>query len=422
MNKYQLNIHLTSIRLAWQSLVVYRGRSILTIMGIAIGIAAVIIVMSAGESIKGLVLGEIDAFGANTIQIEPKVPTTGRNSTDNATTMAQGVQINTLTLEDAEAIAKLPNVWRYSTGVIGQGVVSSFGEQQTVNYIGTSPEYVEIDRSEVAAGRFFTADEDNELARVAVLGSGVAEKLFGSQDPIGQDIKIGRTRLIVIGVLDERGAGFGVSFDDFVYVPVRTVQQLMLGIDHISWVTVQVTDPAIQDQTAEDILILLRERHDTDNEYDDDFSVTTLSEARDLVANVFGGITLLLIAVAGISLLVGGVGIMNIMYVSVTERTFEIGLRKAVGARPRNILWQFLWEAIMVTFCGGVIGVIIGFVITILISFLASAFGFDWSLSLPPQAVLVSIAFCGMVGLVFGFYPARRAALMDPIEALRYEQ
>ncbi|MFH1173156.1 MAG: ABC transporter permease [bacterium] len=410
-----------TFKLAWQSLLVHKGRTALTVLGIVIGIAAVIMVMSAGESIKGLVLSEVEAFGTDIIQVEIKVPTTNKNSTSNAIGMAQGIEITTLTLDDAKAIAKLPNVKNYYAGLMGQNVISYLDNNKSAYFYAASPSFIDMDKSEVAQGRFYSIAEDNELARVAVLGYKIAQDLFGDQEPTGQSIKIGRFKFKVIGVLTERGGGMGLNFDDMIFLPLQTAQKLLLGVDHISWATTQVADASRQDQTAEDIIGLLRERHDINDPKDDDFAVTTMAEARDMINTIFGGITLLLIAIAAISLIVGGIGIMNIMYVSVTERTFEIGLRKSVGANPKQILWQFLWEAIMITAVGGIIGIIIGIGLAIATSLAARQFGFNWPFALPPQAILIAFIFCGAVGLAFGYYPARRAAKMSPITALGFE-
>ncbi|MFA6919308.1 MAG: ABC transporter permease [Patescibacteria group bacterium] len=410
---------LLPFRLAWKSIIANKGRTILTLIGIVIGIAAVIIVMSAGESLKGLIMGQIDAFGSDIIQIETKVPSS--SSVGSQMSMAEGVQITTLKLSDAEVIKKLSNVKNYYSYVIGQAVVSYLGENKVVNYMGISPSFVDIDQSKVAKGVFFTQEEDNSLARVVVLGSKVAEKLFADSDPIGQQVKIGKNKFMVIGVLAERGGSFGFSFDDIAYIPIQTAQKLMLGIDHVMAISAQVKDSSLQDDTADEIIALLRDRHDITDPKDDDFQVTTMQQAREMIDTIFGGITLLLVALAGISLLVGGIGIMNIMYVSVTERTFEIGLRKSIGAKRGQILWQFLWEAVFVTSIGGVIGVAIGALVSFIVMVVAGQLGFTWTFSLPLQAVVIAFVFCAGVGLIFGYFPAKKAAKMDPINALRKE-
>lgn len=411
-----------TLNIAVKSLVKNKLRTFLTVVGIVIGIAAVIIVMSAGEGLKGQINAQLDAFGSNIIQIEPRVPSTGKNSSDSAMSQAQGVQIVTLKQSDGEKIGRLKNVSNYYSALMGQEIVSYLDANKVAMVIGTEAGFIDMDKSEVAAGRFFSADEDAELSRVVVLGHKLADSLFGNQDPVGQQIKLGRNQFRVIGVLAERGSTFGLDFDSIAYLPLSTLQKIVMGVDHVQWITAQVRDPQIEDETAEDIIQILRASHDISDPKYDDFSVTTMTEAREMIDTIFNAITLLLIALAGISLVVGGVGIMNIMYVSVSERTFEIGLRKAIGAKKRQILWQFLFEAVIVTLLGGAVGILIGLSVSWLISFIAGQLGFTWQFILPPQSIVIAFGFCSAVGLIFGYYPAKQAAQMDAINALRRQE
>lgn len=412
-----------SLKIALQSLKNNKIRTTLTIIGIIIGIAAVIIVMSAGEGLKGQIMGQLDSFGSNVVQIEIKVPSTSHASAENAMSQASGVQITTLNLDDAEAINKLSNISDYYAAIFDQEIISYQDQQKSVNIIGASPQFIEIDQSEIGQGRFYTEGEDNDHAKVVVLGYKVADKLFGNQEAIGSSVKIGKLKFKVIGVLAERGGGMGMDFDDMIYMPIQTLQKQVMGIDHVQWITARLRDTAKGDDTTEEIIQLMRERHDIENNdgTKDDFAVMTMADAKEMIGVIFNGITLLLIAIAGISLLVGGVGIMNIMYVSVSERTFEIGLRKAVGAKKYEILWQFLLEAVIITLIGGFLGILIGIIITYLISIAAGVLGFEWNFVLPFSSVVIAFGFCAAVGLIFGYYPARQAANLNPIEALRKE-
>jgi putative ABC transport system permease protein len=406
-------------KLAWGSLFVHKTRTALTVLGIVIGIASVIVVMSAGESIKGLVLGEFDSYGSDFVQIEIKIPSASKTSTSNAGGIAMGIEITTLTLDDGKAIAKLPNIREVGAGTMGQSVVSYTSENKTVNYLASSQNMPELMGVDIEYGRLYTEDEDNSLAKVVVLGSDVAADLFGNQNPVGQSVKLGKLRFKVIGVAEERGASLGLDFDAMVYLPLQTAQKLLLGVDYVTFITAKMVDANIGDETAEEINFVMRDRHEITDPKDDDFAVTTAEEALGIINSIFDGITLLLVAIAGISLLVGGVGIMNIMYVSVTERTFEIGLRKSVGAKTSQILWQFLWEAIVVTLFGGFVGVIFGTLFTFLVSFGASQAGFSWDFILPVESVIIAFVFATTVGILFGYYPAKKAASLDPIVAIR---
>jgi len=409
-------------------------RTGLTVLGMVIGIASVIIVFSAGEGINSLILGEVESFGgADIIETEIKVPSSKKGSgaeVQSGVNLVSGVQVTTLTLDDMEDINKLPNIKQSYAGIMGQEQASYGNELRKTLLFGTTANFIDIDQSEIDYGRFFTDAEDRSLSQVVVLGYKIKEKLFGGSDPIGKSIKIRKTKFRVIGVLKERGAIMTFDFDDFAYVPIRTLQKRVMGIDHVLFMMHQVADTDLMDETIEQMQILLRENHDIappEGPIDwlgspqDDFRVVSMSQSMEVMDTVTGAITLLLLAIVAISLVVGGVGILNIMYVVVTERTAEIGLRKAVGARYRDIMLQFLIEAVLVTIAGGIIGIIFGAGISFLISWGANSYGLDWQFSIPAKAFVVALGFSAFFGIAFGVYPARRAARMEPVEALRNE-
>lgn len=411
-----------SLAIALKSLKKNKVRTALTVFGIVIGISSVIAVMSVGEAAKQSIFKQIETFGTNIIQIEIKIPSTGKTSTENAIGIAQGIEITTLTLDDQEAINKLPNIIDSYAGLISQQLASYNEQNKQILLMGVSPSFINIDQGLVEVGRFFTEDEDKGLVNVVVLGSKVSEKIFGQDDFLGKSVKIGKQKFTVIGQMEERGATFGFDMDDMVYVPVRTLQKKIMGINHVSYITAQVENNDIADQTAEEINFLLRDRHDISDPDKDDFHATPMTEALSILDSVFWAISLLLIAVAGISLIVGGVGIMNIMYVSVLERTYEIGLRKAVGASSRHILFQFLLEAIIVTLLGAIVGMIFGVVISFVISIVANSFGMSWTFTVLPSSLILASSVAIGIGLIFGIFPARAAAKLDPITALRYNR
>lgn len=426
---------LSTIEISLKAMRSNKVRSALTMLGIVIGIASVIIVYSAGEGIDGLIMGEIEAFGGTDLfETEIKVPSSkqGQSSeTQSATALVMGVQVTTLTLDDYEDVLKLPNVINGYAGIMDQELVSYRNEMKRVTVLGQTASYIDIDTSEVEYGRWWSDSEDKSLAAVTVLGSKIKEKLFGDSDPIGKSIKLRKTKLRVIGVLKERGAVMGFDFDNLVYVPVRTLQKRIMGIDYLQYMIHQVADTSIIDNTAADARYLLRENHDLPHPEvsrsswadtgRDDFRVVTMQESMEIMEVVTGAITLLLLAIVAISLVVGGVGILNIMYVVVTERTHEIGLRKAVGAKYSDIMIQFLIESIIITVIGGIIGIFIGGVISFFIAIGASSYGLNWKFSVPPKAIVVALGFSTFFGIAFGLYPARKAARMDPITALRAE-
>ena len=401
----------------------------MTILGMVIGIASVIIVFSAGAGIESLVLGQIETFGTDIIEVEIKVPTNknvSNMSAQGSTDLAQGTQITTLTLDDMEDIKKLPNVEDAYSGIMGQEHVSYGNEAKKAFLFGTNASYIRIDKSEIDYGRFFTKEEDKALAQVAVIGSEMKEKLFGDADPIGRLIKIRKKKFRVIGVMQKRGAVMGMQFDDFVYLPIRTLQKKIMGIKHVAYMIAKLHDIDRGEETAVMARSLLRENHNItvkdESEFNkDDFRVTTMTEMMDMLGTVTGALTLLILAIAAISLVVGGVGIMNIMYVIVSERSSEIGLRKAVGAKYSDIMRQFLIESVLITIVGGIAGIIFGVLIAYLIALGASHSGLDWHFSIPLKAYIVALSFSGFFGIAFGVYPARKAARLDPITALRAE-
>jgi len=402
-----------------------RLRTALTLLGIVIGMAMVIIVYAAGAGIRGLLMDQVESFGTDIIETEIKVPSNKKDQAssenDNAMSMATGTQITTLTLDDMADVAKLPNVINAYAAVMGQELITYRNASRKAFLMGTTASYIDIDASKVSNGRWFTDMEDKSLTQVAVLGYKMANELFADQDPVGRFIQIRKEKFIVIGVMEERGAIMYIDFDDYVYVPIRTLQKKIMGIDYVVYMVHQLADLSLADDTAEQARWVLRDNHDITDAWRDDFRVVTMEESMEMLDTMLGALTLLLLAIVAISLIVGGVGIMNIMYVIVTERTGEIGLRKAVGATYQNIMSEFLIESVLITILGGIIGIILGVGASWFMALGARNFGLEWKFAIPPQAFVVSTLFSIACGIIFGLFPAKKAARLDPIEALRQE-
>lgn len=401
------------------------ARTVLTTLGIMIGIATVILVLSAGAGFRSLIDGQLQAYGTNTLFIETRVPPTTKNrgagaASGDASRAASAVAITTLKNRDLEDIKKLGNVVNSYGMVVGQKVVSYRNISKSTLFYGASAARFEIDKNTLKSGRFFTAQEDNGAAQVTILESQLAIDLFGNDDPIGKLIRLGDTNFQVIGVYNPLGALSGGN-DGMLYIPLVTAQKKLLGIDYLLYGIIQVQDINLGESTAESIKSLVRRNHSITDPEKDDFIVQTQAQAMDSFNTIFNGITILLIAIAAISLIVGGVGIMNIMYVIVTERTAEIGLKKALGAKNSDILTEFLIESVMVTILGGAIGIFFGGALGWIVAAIATASGLTWTFSVPWYAIALGFSVSAIIGIGFGVLPARSAAKLDPITALSHE-
>jgi putative ABC transport system permease protein len=388
-----------------------RMRSLLTVLGIVIGVAAVIATLAIGQGARASVQAQIAALGANTLTVIPGTVTAGG---------ARGGMgsITTMTLDDAQAIQhECPAVDAVAPTVRTVAQVVAGGQNWSTQIQGTTPDFVIIRQWPVESGVFITDSDVRGSSKVAILGSEVVKNLFPGVDPIGSVVRIKDIPFRVVGVLSTKGgSGFGGNQDDIVFVPITTAQHKLMGITHVNSVTVSAVSAGEVNTAVDQITDLLRQRHRIRPGDNPDFFMFTQAEFAQTAESTSKVMTLLLASVAAVSLLVGGIGIMNIMLVSVTERTREIGIRRAIGARRRDILMQFLVEAAFLSLAGGAFGVLIGVLAAMLVSSIAR-----WPTMVQPGAVLLAFGFASIVGLFFGFYPARQASRLDPIEALRYE-
>ena len=407
--------------IAFDSLQANKLRAFLTMLGIVIGVAAVIVLMSIGSGTQATVTSRITSLGTNLVFVRPGAPQ------QNGVRSAQG-SAATLTLDDAEALAD-PNLAPSIALVAPESRTSSQlvvgGINVNSRITGVTETYADVRNHQVAEGDFIT--RQNVIARslVLVLGSSVADTLFPDGGAVGQSVRVGRLQFKVAGVLESKGGtGFG-SQDDVVMVPISTAmtrmssQRSSRGVQRVSSINVQVADEDLIDQAKEEITFILRDQHRINGE-EDDFSITSQEDTLETLNQITGVFTAFLGSIAGISLLVGGIGIMNIMLVSVTERTREIGIRKAVGAKRSDLLAQFLVEATVLSLAGGGIGLLIGVGISRLLSGL-DLNGQPLNTVVSPEIALLSITVSAAVGLFFGIYPATRAAALHPIQALRYD-
>lgn len=400
-----------SFQMALTSLFSNKMRSLLTMLGIIIGVGAVIALVSVGMGVRSNVTSSIASLGSNMLIISP-------GSANRGGVRGAAGSIQTLKYDDAVAIKeKIKNVDYVSPTVSASYQVVYGNNNWNTSVQGVTPELLDIRSLSISNGSFISANDMNKRSRVAVIGTTVAENLFEKENPVGKNIRINNQPYKVIGLLTAKGqSSMGQDQDDMIYVPITTAQERMLGITYVQSINVQVSDQNKMDQVQAAIETLLRTRHHIVGDKEDDFHVRNLTSLMETVSQSTSMLTMLLGAIAGISLLVGGIGIMNIMMVSVTERTREIGIRKALGATFMNIMTQFLIESMVIGVAGGLIGIAFGCLASQVI---AKVGNFTTVITLTP--IIVSFAFSVGIGLFFGIYPARKAAKLDPIEALRYE-
>jgi putative ABC transport system permease protein len=399
-----------ALQLALRALWRNKSRAALTALGVIIGVASVIAMVSIGAGAQQRIAAQLESMGTNSLMVRSGTVTRGGVRTGAGTTAS-------LTYADAMAIRELPGVNAVAPTVRTSAQVRYRGTNWGTAVEGVTPDYFAIRNWELAEGELFTDQQVLGAAHVCILGQTVVRELFGLANPIGDTIVMKGIACRVLGVLSEKGASaWGSDQDDEVFAPLTTVQRKLMGITHIDHIEVQTAGRDLTYQVIEEVKQLLRERHRLQPQQEDDFRIhnrAELAQTSEESAQVF---TYLLGSIASVSLLVGGIGIMNIMLVSVTERTREIGIRMALGARRRDILWQFLLEALVLSGAGGALGILLGLGSAVLLSRFST-----FPVAITPWAVVLAFSFSMLVGVFFGLHPARKAARMKPIEALRYE-
>lgn len=400
------------MKIALKALNNNKMRCFLTMLGIIIGVASVITMLAIGQGSKDSIKSQISEMGSNMIMIHPGNMQRGgvRQSSDD---------MQTLRVEDYEALqSQTSYVDAISPSVNSAGQFINGNNNYPSSIYGVAPDYLDIRKVKVQDGEMFTEQDIRSAAKVCLLGKTVVDNLFGDGDsPIGKVIRFNKIPFTVIGTLEPKGSNsMGQDQDDVVLVPYTTVMKRILAIDYIQSLFCSALSEDMTDRAIDEITEVLRTNHKLKDGEDDDFTIRSQQELSEMMNSTSDMMTVLLACIAGISLLVGGIGIMNIMYVSVTERTREIGLRMSIGARGRDILAQFLIEAIIISVTGGVLGVIIGSLASWLVKLIA-----HWPVSIQIYSVILSFVVCTVTGVFFGWYPAKKAANLDPIEAIRYE-
>ncbi len=377
--------------------------------------------MAIGLSAQKFIVGQVEGIGSNLIAVLP-----GASDEDGPPAAAFGISITTLKYDDLLALTNKNNVPEVEAGagyVLTTATISKDSLSQNVSVTGTTAGYVLVENAKLKNGRFFFEEEEKNLSKVTVIGSNIAEDFFGNDNPVGHKLKVNNQNYEIVGVLEERGSGgFGVSDQDSsVFLPLKTAQKILMGIDHLGFARLKVSEAWMVENAKKNTEVVLRQRHNISNPENDDFSVRDLASALETITTITDVLRYFLVVIGSISLLVGGVGIMNIMLIAVNQRIREVGLRKALGAKKSDVLWQFVIEAVTVSVIGGAIGVVLGFFVSVLVAFGMNLAGIDWEFSFSVFPILIALAVSFLIGVVFGIYPALKASEISPMEALRYE-
>ena len=424
---------LGTIKITIRSLLARKGRSFLTMLGIVIGVAGVIIIISLGAGAQSLVLGQINKLGSNLLSIQP-----GKSSTNGPPAQVYGVVVTSLINQDAIALrnsAQVPHAEAVNAFVRGTATVTWQNRAVDTNFVGTDYGYTDVVDIEMKEGEFMSQSENQGASNVVVLGSTVADELFKGTGvaPVGQVVKVKSAAqttssgaalgvpLRVIGVIEKRGSAFFQDQDDQIFLPLAIGQGQLLGIHHLQAINIKVDSADNVEQTINDVTLVLKQRHHVLSEENIDFTVRNQATAAGILTSITDALSLFLTSMAAVALVVGGIGILNIMLVTVAERTREIGLRKAVGATNGMIMKQFLLEAGTLTSIGGIMGIIAGVIVSYLMSVLMKYMGFDWEFVISITSVILAIGVSILTGVIFGLYPSFKASRLNPIDALRYE-